>query len=240
MHKSLVQITMTSLFILCTLLAAQIHSSEAFTTTSLPSGGRAVRSKTNARSIIGISSTVFAAASDNEAADGSPDKIPPQSSAEALEFTTDEIQEMEKLILELSKEQNDELRRQKLADILDKELVPPISSTNNSTTEDNSNNSSEELTLPQEIPRFARLFQYSLDTIGETVQTAAREKAMELTENSLHVIEDSTGQFVEGTGPDRIKSEEEMQLWALIDMMVQSKTRVKLYMGSLGSKGAFR
>ena len=231
---------MTSLFILCTLLAAQIHSSEAFTTTSLPSGGRAVRSKTNTRSIIGISSTVFAAASDNEAADGNNvDKTPPSSApAETLEFTADEIQEMEKLILDLSKEQNDELRRQKLADILDKELVPPISSTN-STTEDDDNNSSE-LTPPQEIPRFARLFQYSLDTIGETVQNAAREKAMELTENSLHVIEDSTGQFVEGTGPDRIKSEEEMQLWALIDMMVQSKTRVKLYMGSLGSKGAFR
>ena len=236
----MVRTTMSSLFTLCTLLAAQIHSSEAFTA-SLPSGGRAVRSKTNTRSIIGFSSTVFAAASDNEAADGSPDKTPPSSApAETLEFTTDEIQEMEKLILELSKEQNDELRRQKLADILDKELVPPISSTTNSTTNDD-NNSSGEPALPQEIPRFARLFQYSLDTIGETVQTAAREKAMELTENSLHVIEDtSTGQFVEGTGPDRIKSEEEMQLWALIDMMVQSKTRVKLYMGSLGSKGAFR
>ena len=237
----MIQTTMTSLFVLCTLLAAQIHSSEAFTTTSLPGGGRAVCSKTNTRSIIGISSTVFAAASDNEAADGNNlDKTPPTSPpAEPLEFTTDEIQEMETLILELSKEQNDELRRQKLADILDKELVPPVSSTNNSTTTDDNNSS--ERTLPQEIPRFARLFQYSLDTIGESVQTAAREKAMELTENSLHVIEDtSTGQFVEGTGPDRIKSEEEMQLWALIDMMVQSKTRVKLYMGSLGSKGAFR
>jgi hypothetical protein len=29
-------------------------------------------------------------------------------------------------------------------------------------------------------------------------------------------------------------------LWALIDMMVQSKTRVKMHMGSLGSKGKFR
>ena len=34
----------------------------------------------------------------------------------------------------------------------------------------------------------------------------------------------------------REKSEEDLQLWALIDMMVQSKTRVK---GSLGSLGKF-
>jgi hypothetical protein len=38
----------------------------------------------------------------------------------------------------------------------------------------------------------------------------------------------------------QLKSEEELQLWALIDMMVQSKTRVKMYMGTLGSKGEFR
>ena len=79
----MVRTTMTSLFVLCTLLAAQIHSSEAFTSTSLPSGGRAVRSKTNTRSIIGFSSTVFAAASDNEAADGNnQDKTPPSSPKE--------------------------------------------------------------------------------------------------------------------------------------------------------------
>lgn len=130
---------------------------------------------------------------------------------------------MEALILDLSKEQNDELRRQKLTDILDKELVTP---------EQTPSDDSSEVILPQEVPRFAQLFQYSLDIVGENVQTAAREKAMELNENSLHVIEDSTGtENVPGTGSDRIKSDEEMQLWALIDMMVQSKTRVKLYMG---------
>ena len=223
---------MTSLFILCTLLAAQIDSSQAFTT-SLPGGGHTVCSKTNTRSIIGISpTTVFAAAasSDNEA---DADKTPPSPPPAALEFTTDEIQEMEQLILDLSKEQNDDLRRQKLADILDKELVDDASSTT-TTNDDDDDTDSSEITLPQEIPRFAQLFQYSLDNIGEKVQTAAREKAMELNENSLHVIEDTSGaENTEPgtTGSERIKSDEEMQLWALIDMMVQSKTRVKLYMG---------
>ena len=129
---------------------------------------------------------------------------------------------MENLVRDLSKEQNDDLRRQKLADILDKELVAVV---------DDDNSDSSEVTLPQEIPRFAQLFQYSLDIVGESVQAAAREKAMELNENSLDVIEDSSGENVPGTGSDRVKSDEEMQLWALIDMMVQSKTRVKLYMG---------
>ena len=213
---------MTSLIILCTLLAAKIDPSEAFTTA--PLGRHAVRSKTKTRPIIGFSTVVFSAAasSDNEA-NGSPDTTPPTPPT-PVEFSTDEIQEMETLILDLSKEQNDDLRRQKLADILDKELVTDTTTT--TTDDDNS-----EVILPQEIPKFAQLFQYSLDIVGEKVQATAREKAMELNENSLHVIEDSTGEDVPGTGSDRIKSDEEMQLWALIDMMVQSKTRVKLFMG---------
>eukprot|EP00577_Skeletonema_sp_RCC1716_P022024 CAMPEP_0113419340 /NCGR_PEP_ID=MMETSP0013_2-20120614/26723_1 /TAXON_ID=2843 ORGANISM="Skeletonema costatum, Strain 1716" /NCGR_SAMPLE_ID=MMETSP0013_2 /ASSEMBLY_ACC=CAM_ASM_000158 /LENGTH=223 /DNA_ID=CAMNT_0000306707 /DNA_START=41 /DNA_END=712 /DNA_ORIENTATION=+ /assembly_acc=CAM_ASM_000158 len=223
---------MTALIILCTLLAAQIiDPSEAFASSSL--GGHALCSKTTSRSIIGFPTSFAAASSDNEA-DESTDKTSPSPPVTPTvhEFTADEVQDMENLVRDLSKEQNDDLRRQKLADILDKELVAVV---------DDDNSDSSEVTLPQEIPRFAQLFQYSLDIVGESVQAAAREKAMELNENSLHVIEDSSsGENVPGTGSDRVKSDEEMQLWALIDMMVQSKTRVKLYMGSLGSKGAFR
>eukprot|EP00984_Skeletonema_dohrnii_P023265 scaffold12347_cov100-Skeletonema_dohrnii-CCMP3373.AAC.5 len=222
---------MTSLIILCTLLAAAqiIDPSEAFTSSSL--GGQALCSKTT--TIVGFPTSFAAASSDNEEGD-STDKTPPSPPATPTvhEFTADEVQDMENLVRDLSKEQNDDLRRQKLADILDKELAAAV--------DDNNSSDSSEVTLPQEIPRFAQLFQYSLDIVGESVQAAAREKAMELNENSLHVIEDSSGENVPGTGSDRIKSDEEMQLWALIDMMVQSKTRVKLYMGSLGSKGAFR
>ena len=214
---------MTALIILCTLLAAQIiDPSEAFASSSL--GGHALCSKTTSRSIIGFPTSFAAASSDNEEAD-STDKTPssPPATPTVHEFTADEVQDMENLVRDLSKEQNDDLRRQKLADILDKELVAVV---------DDDNSDSSEVTLPQEIPRFAQLFQYSLDIVGESVQAAAREKAMELNENSLHVIEDSSsGENVPGTGSDRVKSDEEMQLWALIDMMVQSKTRVKLYMG---------
>eukprot|EP00577_Skeletonema_sp_RCC1716_P021886 CAMPEP_0113374088 /NCGR_PEP_ID=MMETSP0013_2-20120614/1397_1 /TAXON_ID=2843 ORGANISM="Skeletonema costatum, Strain 1716" /NCGR_SAMPLE_ID=MMETSP0013_2 /ASSEMBLY_ACC=CAM_ASM_000158 /LENGTH=226 /DNA_ID=CAMNT_0000256055 /DNA_START=54 /DNA_END=734 /DNA_ORIENTATION=+ /assembly_acc=CAM_ASM_000158 len=226
---------MTSLIILCTLRAAQIIlPSEAFASSSL--GGLALCSKTTTRSIIGFPTSFAAASSDNEA-DDSTDKTPPSPPATPTvhEFTADEVQEMENLVRDLSKEQNDDLRRQKLADILDKELVAAVDNDNSDSSD------SSEVTLPQEIPRFAQLFQYSLDIVGESVQAAAREKAMELNENSLNVIEgSSSGENVPGTGSDRVKSDEEMQLWALIDMMVQSKTRVKLYMGSLGSKGAFR
>ena len=102
----------------------------------------------------------------------------------------------------------------------------------------------------REVPRFAELFQYSLDNVGELVQCAAREKA-ELLNNSDNSNNDENGSSSSieeanqeenstSTEVSRVKSEEELQLWALIDMMVQSKTMVKMYMGSLGSKGVFR
>jgi len=105
----------------------------------------------------------------------------------------------------------------------------------------------------REAPRFAQLFQYSLDNVGELVQCAAREKAELLNNSSSDSSnsDDLSGRTEEAdakqqeesstsTTEGRVKSEEELQLWALIDMMVQSKTMVKMYMGSLGSKGVFR
>ncbi|KAL3776757.1 hypothetical protein HJC23_013935 [Cyclotella cryptica] len=134
-------------------------------------------------------------------------------------------------------ESNDEKRRKALSGILDKELVSPQSSIRvNSPSEENS----KPVATHTELPRFAKLFQVSLDNVGERVQNEVREKALERQESS----DGSTGEGkAEGEGEDlvgQLKSEEELQLWALIDMMVQSKTRVKLYMGTLGSKGAFR
>jgi hypothetical protein len=119
-------------------------------------------------------------------------------------------------------ESNDDKRREKLSGILEKELK--------STKEKDST-----LELNPEVPRFAKLFQISLDNVGERVQTAAREKAMQRQEAEVNSETDDTQDVVE-----RVKSEEELQLWALIDIMVQSKTAVKLHMGSLGSKGSFR
>lgn len=124
----------------------------------------------------------------------------------------------------LSMESNDEKRREKLSGILEKELK---STTGNDTPE-----------LNAEVPRFAKLFQLSLDNVGERVQTAAREKATERQEAETSSETDETQD--EKDVVERVKSEEELQLWALIDIMVQSKTAVKLHMGSLGSKGSFR
>ena len=129
----------------------------------------------------------------------------------------------------LSKESNDEKRREKLSNLLQKELESPAEGDSTPATE------------PQ-VPRFAKLFQLSLDNVGERVQTAAREKAMarqEAEESSSNEAANEAKDGEEGV-VERLKSEEELQLWALIDMMVQSKTAVKLHMGSLGSKGSFR
>ena len=131
----------------------------------------------------------------------------------------------------------------KLAGIFDRELVDSSTSVANNTSGDNANVSYKK------IPRFARLFQLSLDNVGEKVQTAAREKALERQHNSNdeYVMakiniqsNDGENENVGGDVIEQLKSPEELQLWALIDMMVQSKTRVKWYMGSLGSKGSFR
>jgi hypothetical protein len=169
---------------------------------------------------------------------------------------------MENLILELSLEKDDTIRRAKLSAIFDKvfELDVDDATTSSSSTatadggdavssSDGGSSSNEE---EREAPRFAQLFQYSLDNVGELVQSAAREKAELLNSSnnsndgdngSSSSIEEADAKQEESstsTTEGRVKSEEELQLWALIDMMVQSKTMVKMYMGSLGSKGVFR
>ena len=74
------------------------------------------------------------------------------------------------------------------------------------------------------------------------MQAAAREVAaqQQQEQENLSLLYDKADDGEEGEMVMRVKSQEELQLWALIDMMVQSKTRVKLHMGSLGSKGEFR
>lgn len=157
---------------------------------------------------------------DNE---GDGEGAPPPSSG-SPDFTQTEIDDMEGLIVSLSKVSDDEKRREALAGILDKELSADASST-------------DEVVLDAEIPRFAKLFQLSLDNVGEKVQNAAREIALQQQQD---MEESSNGGNGDDAMANRVKSPEELQLWALIDMMVQSKTRVKLHMGSLGSKGQFR
>ena len=166
-----------------------------------------------------------------EGEDGNSASPPPPTNNDTPDFSKDEIEDMNQLIMTLSKEFNDDTPREKLAEILDKEL-----------TNDTSDNSDESADINTEVPRFAQLFQISLDYVGEEVQAAAREVAaqQQQEQENLSLLYDKADDGEEGERVMRVKSQEELQLWALIDMMVQSKTRVKLHMGSLGSKGEFR
>ena len=148
------------------------------------------------------------------------------SDSNASCFTQSEILEMEKLILSLSQIADDTVRREQLASLFDAELAAASGGGIGG----------------EEIPRFAQLFQEALNTIGERVQESAREVAAASTIATNNIKADNEYNMIveEQHGTTREKSSEELQLWALIDMMVQSKTRVKLHMGKLGSKGEFR
>ena len=87
------------------------------------------------------------------------------------EFTQDETNDMDKLILSLSKESDDDERRKRLAKNLDKELA---SASNNASAVGHS----EGIVVGSEVPRFAKLFQLSLNNTGEKVQTSTREVAL--------------------------------------------------------------
>lgn len=126
-------------------------------------------------------------------------------------FTQAQINEMENLIESLSREADDNTRRKRLADMLDEELAADASNAES----------------------FTKLFQLSLDNIGERVQANARELALEKQQQEeLNLADiynaDNVGNPIEAdVVVRREKSEEELQLWALIDMMVQSKTHIK-------------
>ena len=160
-----------------------------------------------------------------EGDDNASNASPSSPANQSPEFTSDEIEDMNQLILSLSKESDDTIRREKLDGILDKEL-----------SED------ESLSNTKCAPKFAKLFQYSLDTVGQEIQTAARilaDQQMKEEQESLDSLETDIDED-RGEVKKRVKSKEELQLWALIDMMVQSKTRVARHTGQLGSKGEFR
>ncbi len=121
--------------------------------------------------------------------------------------TTAELAQMEELVRSLSKEKNDALRRERVAKMFARELAG--------------------VCLGDEPPRFAAAFQVVLEKIGEEVQATAREKLMMAQQQA------SPAQAWEPKPPaegqeyvPREKTAEEVQLWACIDMMVQSKLLV--------------
>lgn len=161
----------------------------------------------------------------------------PDSSSDGEDFSVspsdmygeEEIQEMKGLVLSLSLETSDETRRQRVVDVFDEALARPNG-------------------MPK---RFTDLFDKTLMKIGDEVQSQAKKKyfedqAAEEAENVKGASNEGSEESDEGGDADddtqkiRTKSPQEQQLWALVDMMVQTKTIVKRANGDLGSKGTFQ
>lgn len=146
-------------------------------------------------------------------------------------YTDDEVNEMRELILSLSLEKTDHDRRSRVKEVFVKALAKPNG-------------------MPE---RFSALFDRTLTEVGDEVQMEAKKKFFreqqqenedEEEEDTVAIPPDASyeddAELAVEDGELRLKSPEELQLWALVDMMVQSKTIVKKRNGSLGSKGTFQ
>lgn len=132
--------------------------------------------------------------------------------ADDHECTPEEVKAMDELIISLSMEPTDESRRARAVQIF----------------EDN-------LSLPNGAPkRFADLFDAVLMVVGDRVQGEAKKRALEAGPQTTEEAEE------EATNKDWMeRSADERQLWALVDLMVQTKTLVKKASGNLGNSGTF-
>lgn len=144
------------------------------------------------------------------------------------EYSETEVQEMKYLILSLSIESTDHDRRTRVKEIFHEALGRPNGG-------------------PK---RFTELFDKVLIEVGDEVQNEAKKKqfsdqaAAQSSDSGYtksDAATDESEEVVDNQEPiTREKSPEELQLWALVDMMVQTKTIVKKENGDLGSKGAFQ
>ncbi|CAB9508907.1 expressed unknown protein [Seminavis robusta] len=143
-----------------------------------------------------------------------------QSKKTSSDFKQEEISEMEDLILSLSQEPTDESRRGRLQTMFDKELAKPNGA-------------------PQ---HFADLFDCTLVMVGDRVKTEAQQVAEKLQEEAEAAKGDGDDDDEEAKPPELPESfkKQQQQVWALVDMMIQSKTIVKKATGTLGSKGTFQ
>ncbi len=125
-------------------------------------------------------------------------------------YTPDEISKMKDVMESLSLESDDQTRRLRLQTIMDVGLSGPNGG-------------------PK---RFAVLFEKVLMELGEQVQKEAREKFSEQaasTEGAEEENADTESEQEDASEEEKPaeKSPEELKLWALVDMMVQSKTAIK-------------
>jgi len=144
------------------------------------------------------------------------------SSHEDSGFDLEKVQEMEELVLSLSRETSDKLRRTRLQQIFEEKIHKELD-------EESSAN-------------FARLFDQVLIVVGDRVRTEAAQQLQAENDTSTSTTmgnkqddEDELPSFPLSSQ----KSDTQLQLWALVDMMVQSKTIVKRASGQLGSEGEF-
>jgi len=140
-----------------------------------------------------------------------------------VDFSSQEVKDMEELIVSLSKEPTDEARRSRVASIFEERLAGP--------------NGDPE--------RFSNLFNQVLMIVGDRVKMTAQRQAIEMeaaqkdeeSENDSKANQEE--ESPESSSGLNVKTAEQKQLWALVDMMVQSKTIVKTKNGELGSQGTF-
>lgn len=129
------------------------------------------------------------------------------SNASDDEFDSSQRDEVTSLIMRLSEEENDEVRRSNLSSLLRERL--------------NQENSIE-------AARFALLWDTTIIEIGSKVQEEARKKAEETAASqSKEELINSDPEVSSNLDGTRIKSAEELKLWAMIDMMIQSKHIIK-------------
>jgi hypothetical protein len=141
----------------------------------------------------------------------------------SVDYTGAEVEEMEELILSLSRETTDELRRDRVRAIIIEGLSKP-------------NGDSE---------RFTDLFNQTLIIVGDRVKLLAQQKAIKIQAEAEAAEKDDESSLPpppDEAPPEvveREKSPDELQLWALVDMMIQSRTIIKKESGELGNKGTF-
>jgi hypothetical protein len=140
------------------------------------------------------------------------------------DYSETESQEMRDLVLSLSLEPTDHDRRTRVKDVFHEALARPNG-------------------MPK---RFTDLFDTVLIEVGDKVQSDAKKKFFEdqaaaQVEESSSPTDSTNDKDEEDLVPqERTKTPEELQLWALVDMMVQTKTIVKKTNGELGNKGSFQ
>ena len=111
------------------------------------------------------------------------------------DYTESEVEDMEQLIVSISREATDQKRRDRLALVFQDALAGNSRSY-----------------------RFSGLFNEILMVVGDRVKLEAEQKALQQQQQQ---------EASDNEDPLTTKTPEEQQLWALIDMMVQSKIIVK-------------